>query len=237
MNQILILLLILLTSFQSIAQEDNLKVLLITGGHDFDREVFFEMLDSFQNIEFTEILHPKANDFWLGKYGDDFDLVLFYDMVQQITEEQKKGFEEKVESGIGLVFLHHSLPSYQDWEFYQQVLGGRYVEPSTDNSNPSGYQHDVRFNIQITDSKHPITSGIKDFKVFDEIYINAPVNKNIHVLAKTDHPKSMNPVVWCQQINPKSRSVYIQPGHGPEVFSDKSYRKLVIESLIWAGFR
>lgn len=237
MNPIPFILLLFLTSFQSIAQDDKLQVLLITGGHDFDREVFFGMLDSFQNMEFTEIQHPDANDLWLGKNGDHYDVVLFYDMVQQITEEQKKGFEQKVKAGIGLVFLHHSLPSYQHWAYYQQVLGGQYVEASTDSSDPSGYQHDVTFDIQITDAKHPITAGIDDFEVFDEIYINAPVSKNVHVLAKTQNPKSMNPLVWCQQINPNTRSVYIQPGHGPQVFSDNNYRKLVFQSLVWAGSR
>ncbi|WP_194976220.1 hypothetical protein [Aquiflexum lacus] len=54
-------------------------------------------------------------------------------------------------------------------------------------------------------------------------------------MAKTDHPQSMNPLVWCQQITPHTRFDYIQPGHGPQVFSDNNYRKLVFQNLIWAS--
>lgn len=221
--------------FQTFAQHEKIPVLLVTGGHDFDRKAFFEMLDSFENLEFTEIKHPEANDFWLEK--SDFKIILFYDMVQRISPEQMEGFDRKVKEGIGMVFLHHALPSYQHWENYHQVLGGRYVEPSTDPDNHSDYRHDVHYNLKVLNPKHPIMKGISDFEVFDEIYINAPVSDEVIRLAGTDDPDSMNPLVWCQQISSHTRTVYIQPGHGPQVFSNPQYRKMLLQSLLWAGFK
>jgi len=221
--------------FQTFAQNEKIPVLLITGGHDFDRRAFFEMLDSFENLDFTEIKHPDANDFWLEK--PEYKIILFYDMVQEISPEQMEGFDRKVKEGIGMVFLHHALPSYQHWGNYHQVLGGRYVEPSSNPDNHSDYRHDVHFNLKVLIPNHPIMNGITDFEVFDEIYINAPVNKDVIKLAGTDNPDSMNPLVWCQEIGPQTRTVYIQPGHGPHVFSNPQYRKLLLQSLLWVGFK
>ena len=40
--------------FQTFAQNEKIPVLLITGGHDFDRRAFFEMLDSYPVINSQE---------------------------------------------------------------------------------------------------------------------------------------------------------------------------------------
>jgi uncharacterized protein len=235
MKTIFSALLILCIIFQNFAQNEKIPVLLFTGGHDFDRKAFFEMLNSFENLDFTEVKHPDANNFWLEK--SEYKIILFYDMVQVISPEQMEGFNRKVNEGIGMVFLHHALPSYKGWENYHQVLGGKYVEPSTNPENHSDYRHDVHFNLKILNPKHPIMNGISEFDVFDEIYINAPVSNDVIKLAGTDNPDSMNPLVWCQDISLQTRTVYIQPGHGPQVFSQPQYRKLLLQSLLWAGFK
>jgi uncharacterized protein len=221
--------------FQTFAQNKKIPVLLFTGGHDFDRKAFIEMLNSFENLDFTEVKHPDANNFWLEK--SDYKIILFYDMVQEISPEQIEGFNRKVKEGIGMVFLHHALPSYQHWENYHQYLGGTYVEPSSNPDNHSDYRHDVHFNLKVLNPEHPIMRGISDFEVYDEIYINVPVSEKVIKLAGTDNPNSMNPLVWCQEIAPQTRTVYIQPGHGPQVFSNPQYRQLLLQSLLWAGFK
>jgi uncharacterized protein len=221
--------------FQTFAQNEKIPVLLFTGGHDFDRKAFFEMLIFFENLDFTEVKHPDSNNFWLEK--SDYKIILFYDMVQEISPKQMEGFNRKVKEGIGMVFLHHALPSYQHWENYHQYLGGTYVEPSSNPDNHSDYLHDVHFNLKVLNPGHPIMRGVSDFEVFDEIYINVPVSEKVIKLAGTDNPNSMNPLVWCQEIGLQTRTVYIQPGHGPQVFSNPQYRQLLLQSLLWAGFK
>lgn len=218
------------------AQEEKISVLLLTGGHGFDRPAFFDMLDSFENIEYKEMRHPNANAYFLNPEG--YDVILFYDMVQEISEAERAGFEKLVkQEGIGLVFLHHSIVSYQDWDFYRDILGGRYIENGKETETQSTYRHDVQFNARMANQDHPITRGIEDFDIEDEIYGQVFIAPEVNVLISTSHPESMEHLMWCREVNPKTRSVYLQPGHGPEIFAESSYRKLLKYSLEWAAFR
>ncbi|MFC4874674.1 ThuA domain-containing protein [Negadavirga shengliensis] len=208
-----------------------ISVLLITGGHDFERERFFEMMDALENIQYVEVKHPKANDHFVGEDIEKYDLILFYDMVQEITADQKQGLERWVDKGIGLVFLHHSIVSYQNWDYYRGLVGGRYLE------NDSGYQHDVAFRAHIMEKGHPIVKGLSNFEVYDEIYKDVDISDNVQPLISTDHPESMPLLAWCQQLSPSTRTVYIQPGHGPEVYALPAYRKLLQQAIQWAAGR
>ena len=233
-KSLLICVLGMLTSFAFAQEKDDLQVLLITGGHDFDRNAFFQLLNDLQGMTFTEVKHPVANDYFLGNKTEDFDVILFYDMVQDISQAQREGFEKLVEKGIGLVFLHHSIVSYPDWDYYKNAVGGRYHAKGPKASN---YTHEVDFNAAIVARTHPVLKGLEDFEVFDEIYGNVEISESVNPLLKTDHPDSMPYLAWSQELNPHSRSVYIQPGHGPEVFSLTPFQQLLKQALTWVAFR
>jgi hypothetical protein len=76
-----------------------------------------------------------------------------------------------------------------------------------------------------------------DFEVFDEIYGNVEISESVNPLLKTDHPDSMPYLAWSQELNPNTRSVYIQPGHGPEVYALTPFKQLLKQALKWAAFR
>ena len=217
------------------AQEGKISVLLITGGHDFDRPAFFEMMDALDNIKYKESAHPNANAYFLNPEG--YDVILFYDMVQEISEAEKAGFETLVKQGIGLVFLHHAIVSYQEWDFYKDILGGRYIENGQPSQTPSTYKHDVEFDAKIENSDHPIMLGLENFEIGDEVYGEVFISTRVNPLISTTHSESMELLMWEQEPNPKTRSVYLQPGHGPALFADSRYRKLLKQSLEWAAFR
>jgi uncharacterized protein len=224
----------MLSCYAFAQDKEDLRVLLITGGHDFDRNAFFQMLNNMPGIVFTEVKHPQANDYFLGNKTDGFDAILFYDMVQDISQTQREGFEKLVEKGIGLVFLHHSIVSYPDWDYYTNAVGGRYHAMGPKASN---YKHEVDFEAVIVAHTHPVTNGLEDFDVFDEIYGHVEIIGSVNPLLKTDHPESMPYLAWTQELNPRTRSVYIQPGHGPEVFSLIPFQQLLKQALAWTAFR
>ena len=59
------------------ASAKKLNILIVTGGHDFDRQSFFEMFDSFKDVSYTELKHPEAN-LQLGTIDlKTFDAVVF----------------------------------------------------------------------------------------------------------------------------------------------------------------
>jgi hypothetical protein len=68
------------------------RVLIVTGGHDFEREAFFDIFRDMPDVEFKEASQPQANQLYDSQLVDSFDVLLFYDMVQEINGAQKKAF-------------------------------------------------------------------------------------------------------------------------------------------------
>ncbi len=222
-----------LTVFSVFASAKNTRILIVTGGHDFDRKSFFEMLDSFQNISYTELKHPEAN--WqLGEMNPKtFDAVVFYDMPKSISEEEKKSYFKLLKLGKGFVFLHHSLASYQDWNEFKTIIGGKYHEEQNSPAS-STYQHDINFKVKITDPKHPVTKGINDFEILDEVYGNTEVLPGVIPLLTTDHPLSSKIIGWTNKIE-NSRIVYLQPGHDKNGYFNPNYQKLLKQAIIYVS--
>src|SRR5207245_1252022 len=78
-----------------------------------------------------------------------------------------------VVKGSGWVVLHHALVSYQHWPEYEKIIGGRYPEAEGKSgvvTAETGYQHDVEIPVLIVAKEHPVTAGLKDFTIHDEIY-------------------------------------------------------------------
>ncbi|MDO9615707.1 MAG: ThuA domain-containing protein [Bacteroidota bacterium] len=215
------------------ASAKKLNVIVVTGGHNFDRESFFEMFDSFQDISYTELKHPEAN-LQLGTIDlKTFDAVVFYDMPKTISEAEKESYHKLLKSGKGLVFLHHSQCSYQAWDEYITIVGGKYHEEKN-TPQTSTYQHDVTFAVKITDQKHPVTKGIKDFEILDEVYGNTEVLPGVTPLLTTDHPQSSKIIGWTHKKE-NSRIVYIQPGHDKNGWFNPNYQKLVNQAIVFVS--
>lgn len=229
--RLLILSLFLIVSISTSAKK--LNVLIITGGHVFDRESFFKMFDSFEGVSYTELKHPEAN-LQIGTIDPKtFDAVVFYDMPKTISEAEKESYYKLLKLGKGLVFLHHSQCSYQEWNEYKTIVGGKYHEEKN-SPKTSTYQHDVTFTVKITDLKHPVTKGIKDFEILDEVYGNTEVLPGVTPLLTADHPQSSKTIGWAHKKE-NSRVVYIQPGHDKYGWFNPSYQKLVKQAIAFVS--
>ncbi|GIV20311.1 MAG: hypothetical protein KatS3mg023_2062 [Armatimonadota bacterium] len=217
-----------------------IRVLIVTGGHDFEREPFFEMFRSFEGITFEEVQHPNAHARLTPEAGKGYDVVVLYDMWQPISEESQAAFVKLLRNGKGLVALHHSLASYQLWDEYRLIIGGKwYTEKWKQNGAerpPSTFQHDVQLKVHIVDRNHPVTRGIQDFHIRDETYGNFEVLPKVKPLLTTDEPTSNRVIGWAHTYG-KSRVVYIQLGHDHYAYENPSYRRLVWQAIRWVAGR
>lgn len=233
------LLLLLVTPLSISAAEPTAKtrVLLVTGGHGFDREPFFKMFRDMPGIALTTDEHKKGTASVFDRTDlASFDVVVLYDMVKTISDSQKANFLSLTEKGVGLVVLHHALVSYQDWPEYERIIGGLYPEGKGQEgkvTEKGGYEHDVDIPVKVV-GRHPITAGLADWTLHDEIYWGYRVGSDVTPILTTDHAKSGKPLAWIRQEK-KSRVVYIQLGHGPQAFSDPNYTRLVAQSIAWAA--
>ena len=235
MNRFKLITLVLLILVSISTSAKNLNVIIVTGGHDFDRGAFFEMFDSFVGISYKELKHPEAN-LQLGQMDPKtFDAVVFYDMPATISEAEKESYHQLLKLGKGLLFLHHSLASYQGWDEYKTIVGGKYHEEK-DSPHSSTYKHDVTFPVMIKDPANEITKGVADFSILDEVYGNTEVMPGVKVLLTTNHPESSKAIGWMH-TREKSRIVYIQPGHDKNSYSNSDYQQIVRQAIVFVSGR
>jgi hypothetical protein len=219
----------------ALAADADIKVLLITGGHGFEKDAFLRVFKETPGIEFTHAEQGKDSATAYER-GDllKHDVVVLYDMPKNITDAQKAAFLSMFDRGIGLVVTHHALASFQKWPDYERIIGGRYPETADANGPAGGYEHDVEVPVVVVAKAHPITAGIKDFTIHDEIYWNFRVGAEVTPLLTTTHPKSGKPLAWTRTEG-KSRVVYLQLGHDHAAYENPNYRRLVAQSIQWVA--
>jgi len=157
-----------LTSMGSISKP--IRILVITGGHDYKKEQFNQMLESFSlGITYRVAELPGAFNMFVPENRNQYDVLVFYHMWQNITDEQAKVFSECIKQGKPVVALHHSICAFDDWPEYWNILGGKYFHrPTTFKGHdyPAGtYKHDLHFRINIVDPDQPVTRDVHDFEI------------------------------------------------------------------------
>ena len=206
--------------------------MIISGGHSFDEPAFFGMFDQMEGITYEHIRQPQANQSIASGKASAYDVLVFYDMYDQISEPQKQAYIEMLNTGSAMVFLHHAIVSYQEWPAFMDIVGGRYNQRDS-SRRLSDYRHDVDIPIHI-EKDHPITAGVEDWTMFDEIYMHCEIKDDVIPLLSTTHPESTPLVGWINHFG-KSDVVYLQAGHGVGIFSDSNFLKLLEQSIRWSA--
>lgn len=219
------------------AANHPIRVLLVTGGHPFKRDAFFAMFNGVPDIRYKEVTHPTAQAEFNPEKSSEYDVMVLFDMWwKEFPEVAKQNLLKLLRQGKPLVILHHALNTYKDWREFDKIVGAEYYLKERDGHPESNFTMQVKFKVEIVDPDHPITKGMKDFEILDETYGLVDVFQNVKPLLKTAHPKSMKTIGWTHNYE-NSPIVFIQPGHGPTIFKNPNYRKLVMRSIRWAAGR
>ena len=255
--------------------KSNINALLISGGHWFDSDAFFEMINALKDwddsvqIDWTHVPQPMAQEYFKPEKAAKFDVFVMYDMpgvtytgsiprfsIQDPSEEHKEDFLHLLETGKPFVFLHHSIASWPSWPEFAEIVGGRFhFVPGKlrGKSYPgSGYRFNVKQEIEVLDRRHPIVEGIEDsFELQDEVYMYAVLEDSISPLLRNtnftftaenfrhggdgfeEHPEGSNLVGWTKTYR-NSPIAYIMFGHGPKVYYNEHYRRLIVNSIKWS---
>lgn len=231
------------SSFTSVPEKENnlfftsgkpIQILLVTGGNKRSPESFLDIFYSMKNIRVDTLSQPRANEALLSDSIHKYDALVFYDMTQPITELQKEKFIGLTKKGTGLVFLHHSLVSYQEWPEFKHIVGGKYYDKKHDYPAEllSNFKHDLTLHVKVINPWHPVIRGIDDFTILDEGYSNIEVIPGITPLLSTDHPDCTGIIAWANEYN-NSRIVYLLPGHDDHAYTNVNYRALIYNAIQW----
>jgi len=206
------------------------RLLVVTGGHPYETS-FYKLFDDF------EWSHAVSNvEAFRKDIRETCDVLVLYDMQNDLPEPGRRNLRDFVESGKGLVVLHHALDNYNNWPWWwREVVGGKYQLKPDGNLPGSTYKHDQELIVRPA-AKHPILAGIGEFHIQDETYKRLWISPEVKVLLTTDHPDSDGPVAWISPYA-KSRVAVIQLGHDHWSHQHPAYRRLVKNAVNWGAGR
>jgi len=218
----------------------KIRVVVVTGGHDFDQEPFFQVFKDNPDITYKAVEHPNAQALFKSDAAKDYDVLVLYDMHQEITDEAKADLVARLKDGKGLVVLHHAIADYQKWPEYAKIIGARYYLEKTVvdgvEKARSAYKHGMHFTLHVADPAHPVTRGVKDFEIHDETYKWFDVAKDVHPLLTTEEPESNHVVAWAKTYE-NARVVYLQSGHDHFAYENPSFRQVLRQAIHWTAKR
>jgi len=153
-----------------------------------------------------------------------FNVFVCYYTLGKLTGEQLNVLLDFVSSGKGFVGLHSAADSFRENYAYLSMLGGIF------RTHPA---HQV-FHIEVSDKNHPITKGVSDFGIYDELYILYHDPKRYHLLLHCTWEGDKQPVAWIREHG-KGRVLYLSLGHTEEALKNEKFQRLLTEGVKWAS--
>ncbi|MFP4026337.1 MAG: ThuA domain-containing protein [Candidatus Brocadiia bacterium] len=159
---------------------------------------------------------------------DQYDVLVFYYTVGEITTAQKNGLLEWVANGNGYVGIHSAADSFRGCPEYRAMVGGHFV------THPR-YRE---YQVMVTDPEHPITEGLleeepPEFTVTDEMYVTSYDERN-HILAQALWEDRTVPVAWVKDWA-AGRVYWLALGHDGKACQHEMFKKLLVRGTVWAA--
>jgi type 1 glutamine amidotransferase len=207
-----------------------LRLLVVTGGHGYPTS-FYTLFDQpglvWDHDSTSEAAYRRKD------LREKYDVLVLYDMARDLSAEARANLQAFAESGKGILIVHHALCSNNDWDWYRDLVGARYLLGPQGGMPASTYKHDETMPIAMG-RPHPITRGVTLTEIYDETYKGMWLAPDNTVLMTTSHPLADPPVAWISPYQ-KSRVVAIQLGHGREAHTNPGYRTLLRNAILWSA--
>jgi uncharacterized protein len=233
-----------LPAFAQKSAPEGAKVLLLSGGkrqhHGYrDQALYLSgMLENTGRFQVTicedaAILETPA----MSKY----DLLIVNadrrDDEFKFSVAQQEAIFEYVRSGHGYVSIHGADNAAKDWlPAWKDMLGGVFSHFGL----PDGKVRKGSFIVKIADTSSPITNGLHDFNLTDELYYQVQMMADVQPLATIDYQGATWPVAWTRTFG-KGRVFHTVLGHrdfGPEKddpLRNPNLGRLVVQGIDWVA--
>lgn len=144
----------------------------------------------------------------------------------ELSQASREGFLDFLAQRKGLLALHCATICFDDWPEYRKVLGAWW------EWGYSGHAPYQEHEMQIRNKTHPITAGLHDFILMDELYTDPKTFDAIEPLITADWEGKPHPMLWVREYD-NARVCYCAPGHGIETFGNPAYQKLLQRCALW----
>jgi len=151
----------------------------------------------------------------------------------RMSREWEVDFMKYVKEGGGVVFIHAGASSFYSWNEYHQIGIGRW-------GNETHHGKQTKGKIYGFDQTHPVTKGIRDFFIIDEIWEKPDIHPGAQPLASvsaTDEKDGhliSEPVVFVNHFE-KGRSFFTTLGHDEKALLNTGLKTLILRGTQWAA--
>jgi uncharacterized protein len=134
-----------------------------------------------------------------------------------------------VKQGGGLVLVHFACGAFQEFKPEFTQLAGRAWNPKLRGHDPHG-----EFTVNITNTSHPITKGLADFTIRDELYtcLDGAVPIKVVASATSKVDKKVYPMAFVLKLG-QGRVFHSVLGHDVEALQAKGAQDLYRRGTAW----
>jgi len=164
------------------------------------------------------------------KAYDVIVLTMFHRGTPEMTDQAKTNLVNFVKNGKGFYVQHLGSASFPKWDEFGKLCGRKWV------MGTSGHGPRSVFEAKVVKKNHPITEGVENFRIFDELYSKLQGDKDIEVLvsAYSDWSEKEEPLVFTTPYG-QGRCVHNALGHDFKAILNPSMAKLICRSVEWAA--
>jgi type 1 glutamine amidotransferase len=219
------------------ATSEKLNILILTGRNNHDWKQTTAVLDSIlsgcglfsmdvttepDTLKFEDM---KAYDALLNNWNSWPENNIRWPAAAE------QGLLDFVHEGGGLLFFHSSTSAFYTWPAFKQLSTGTWIMDSTWHGPISP----VRVSIQ--NQEHPITRGLADFTLRDELWINAGQNEGFTVLGTAvnlEADTGEQPAIFVGSYG-QGRIFHTILGHDATALRKEGFQKLIRRAAEWAS--
>ena len=147
-------------------------------------------------------------------------------------EKARANLKKFVEDGKGLIVVHNACAAFGDWPEIREIFGRAWNPKRVHGHDPHG-----SFRVEIANTDHPITKGLKSFVTTDELYTCLfPDGRPVEVLASamSTVEKKEHPMALVNHYG-KGRVFLCVLGHDVAALSVDDVQELYRRGTAWAA--
>lgn len=227
------------SSFAIVAPAKTIRVLILSGASNHEWRKTTPLLNRIfdEAGQFTTQVTNKPDTLTYPALKK-FDLVVsnantWPDNNVRWSPDWENAFAKYVREGGGALFFHAGSSSFYGWDDYRKISIGRWGKETFHNAP-------VVATLVDLDQKHPITKGMKGFRIMDEIWEKTELSDGAKAIgaltavnAKDGHAVQ-EPAIFVTQTG-KGRSFFTILGHDERALVNAGLRVLLLRAAQWCA--
>jgi type 1 glutamine amidotransferase len=222
-------------------QDKLIKVLILSGKNNHEWQKTTPLLvETFKEAKCFTTKVTNLPDTLNYKELKKYDVVVsnwntWPDNDIRMTREWENDFLRFVKEGGGVVSIHAGASSFYGWNEYHQIGIGRWGKETRHGAQSKGKV--TEFN-----QTHPITNGLDNFYIVDEIWEKPDIYPGAKVLAlvsatdEKDGHLISEPAVFVGSVG-EGRCFYTTLGHNERALLNSGLKTILLRATQWAAGR